>query len=239
MKLHNTIAVITGAGRGIGRAIALAYASEGARVVAAARSADEIAETVWLIEELGQQARAVQADVRDADQVESLVAQTLQAYGTPQVLVNSAGVGLRAPLPEINEELWDMVHDTLVKGTYLTTRAFLPHLMEQGHGNIINLGAPIDRLALPGFSAYCSAKFAVEGLTRALAKELRRHGINVNALHPGGYVETHLMRQIASEASKGTLPADTIAQAAIELAAQGRRGRSGETIDARQWNHAS
>jgi 3-oxoacyl-[acyl-carrier protein] reductase len=239
MKLQNTVAIITGAGRGIGRAVALGYAREGARVVVAARSADEIAETVWLIEELGHQAHAVQTDVRDSEQVDHLVAQTLQHYGAPDILVNSAGIGLRAPLVEINEEQWDTVHETLLKGTYLATRACLPHMADQGRGNIINIGAPIEKLALPGFSAYCSAKYGVEGLTRALAKEVRRHGININALHPGGYIDTSLMRQIAPEASKGVLPPDDIVQAAIVLAAQKPKGRSGEVINAHTWEQAA
>jgi 3-oxoacyl-[acyl-carrier protein] reductase len=239
MKLENSVAIITGAGRGIGRAIALAYAREGATVIVAARSADEINETVWLIEELGYHAHAVQTDVRSGEQVDHLVAQTLQHHRAPDILVNSAGIGLRVPLIDTNEEQWDAVHETLLKGTYLVTRACLPHMIDQGQGNIINIGAPIEKLALPGFSAYCSAKYGVEGLTRALAKEVRRHGININALHPGGYVDTHLMRQIASEASKGVLPPDEVAQTAIELAAQKPRGRSGETINAHTWEQAA
>ncbi len=236
MQLKEKIAVITGAGRGIGRAIALAYAREGARVVVAARSADEIAETVWLIEELGQQAHAVRVDVRDSGQVDHLVAQTLHAYGKPHIIVNSAGVGLRASLDETDEALWDTVHETLLKGTYLVTRAFLPGLSEQKHGNIINLAAPVEKLILPGFAAYASAKYGVEGLTKVLAKELRRHGINVNAIHPGGPADTQLMRQMTPEIKKGVMDPDSVTSAAIVLATQGPRSQSGEIIDTSAWN---
>jgi 3-oxoacyl-[acyl-carrier protein] reductase len=235
MQLTETIAVITGGGRGIGRAIALAYAREGARVVVAARTTDEIAETAWLIRDMGQQAHAVQADVRLSQHVEHLVTQTLQTYGPPQVVVNSAGVAQRAPLHETTEETWDAMHDTLLKGTYMVTRAFLPHLVEQGHGNIINIGAPIEKLALPGFAAYCAAKYGVEGLTRALAKELRRHGINVNALHPGASADTQLQRDLMPEAKKGIVSPDQVTDAAIFLATQPPRGQSGDIINTHEW----
>jgi 3-oxoacyl-[acyl-carrier protein] reductase len=235
-KLSEKIAVITGGGRGIGRAIALAYAREGAAVVVAARSEDEIAETVWLIEELGQRGHAIRTDVRSSDQIDELVAQTLHMYGVPDILVNSAGVGLRAPLLEINEEHWDAVHDTLLKGTFLATRGFVQHMQERKQGNIINIGAPINKLALPNFSAYCTAKYGVEGLTRALAKELRRHGINVNALHPGGHADTRMKQVLAPEANKGVLAPDTVSDAAIFLAQQPPRGTSGEIIDTHAWS---
>lgn len=235
MLLAEKIAVITGGGRGIGRAIALAYARQGARVIVAARSTDEIEETAWLIGESGQQAHAIPTDIRQSEQVDQLVAQTLHTYGTPHIIVNSAGVGWRAPLVETSEERWDAVHDTLLKGTYLVSRAFLPALLEQRQGNIINIGAPIEKLALPDFAAYCAAKYGVEGFTRALAKELRRHGINVNALHPGSFADTRLLRAIAPEASKGIVPPESITEAALFLASQGPRGKTGSIINAQEW----
>jgi 3-oxoacyl-[acyl-carrier protein] reductase len=118
----------------------------------------------------------------------------------------------------------------------MTSRAFLPHMAAQQQGNIINIGAPIEKLALPGFSAYAAAKWGVEGFTRALAKEVRRDGINVNALHPGGYADTRLLRQIAPEARKGVLAPDTITTAATFLATQEARGTSGEIINTYAWN---
>jgi 3-oxoacyl-[acyl-carrier protein] reductase len=236
LLLADKIAVVTGGGRGIGRAIALAYARQGARVIVAARSADEIEETAWLIEETGQHAHAIATDIRQSEQVDQLVEQTLHTYGPPHIIVNSAGVGWRAPLLETSEDRWDAVHETLLKGTYLVCRAFLPALLEQRQGNIINIGAPIEKLALPDFAAYCAAKYGVEGLTRALAKELRRHGINVNALHPGSFADTRLLRDIAPEASKGIAPPESVADAALFLASQQPRGQTGSIINAQEWN---
>lgn len=237
MQLENKIAVIIGGGRGIGRAVALAYAREGAKVIVAARSADEIAETVWLIEEQGQhqQAIAIPVDVRDSTQVDALVAETLRLAGKPQILVNSAGIGRRAPLLETSEATWDELHSTMLRGTFLATRAFLPHFIEQKQGNVINIGAPVEKLAVPGFSAYSAAKHGVHGLSAALAKELRRYSINVNVLHPGGFANTRLMREAAPEINKGLIDPEAVTVAAIYLAAQPPRGITGEIIDTSNW----
>lgn len=234
-QLDGKVALISGGGRGIGRAIALAFAREGARVAVTARSSDELAETVWLIEELGGQGLALTADVRSAEQVDALVERTGQELGPINVLVNSAGVGWRAPIEETGEAAWDAVVDTLLKGTYLLSRACLPAMTARQQGNIINIGAPLERIATPGFSAYCAAKYGVEGLTKVLAKESRRHGINVNVLHPGGFADTRLLRETVPEAGKGLLAPETIGPAAVTLAAQPPRSKTGQTFDARQW----
>lgn len=232
MDLNGMTAIVTGAGRGLGRAIALSYARAGAYVIAAARSGDEIAETVWLIEELDRQGLAVATDVRDAAQVAQLVEQAQQVAGRIDVLVNCAGIALRTPLHETGEADWDAVVDTLLKGTYLVSRACLPLMIAQGRGNIINIGAPLERIGVPGFGAYCAAKYGVEGLTRVMAKETRRHGINVNVLHPGGFADTRMVRETVPEARSGLLSPDEIAAAAVTLAAQQPRGKTGQVIDA-------
>jgi 3-oxoacyl-[acyl-carrier protein] reductase len=232
MRLQDKVVLVTGGGRGLGRAIALECAQEGATVVVVARSSDEVAETAWLIEELGRPAFGLAADVRDAAQVHSLVAQVGTDVGPVQTLVNSAGVGLRAPIHEIDEGQWDTVMDTLVKGTYLFSHAVIPQMITQGGGNIINIGAPLDRIAVPGFAAYYAAKCAVDGLTRVMAKDLRRFGINVNTLHPGGFVDTRMVRETVPEARKGLLDPSEIAAAAVELAALTPRAQTGQTINA-------
>lgn len=231
MQLSGKTALVTGGGRGIGRAIALAFAREGAAVVVAARSADEVAETAWLIEDMGQRGLGVAADVRDGAQVSRLVAQAQEQYGPVHILVNSAGVGLRAPVQETSEEQWDTVIDTLLKGSFLLAKAVIPHMVELGGGNIINIGAPLERIAVPGFAAYYAAKSGVDGLTRVMAKDLRRFGINVNTLHPGGFVDTRMVRETVPEVSKGLLATDEIAAAAVALAALPPRGQTGQTFD--------
>lgn len=232
MRLDGQVALITGAGRGIGRAMAIAFAREGARVVAAARSEDEIAETAWLVQELGREAVALPVDVRSAASLATLVEQALAAFGHIDVLVTSAGVGLRKPLIETSEAEWDAVHATLLKGTFLTVQAVLPAMIERKRGNILTIAAPLDKITAPGFTVYCAAKYGVEGLTIALAKETRRYGINVNGIHPGGFADTAMIRSTVPEVKSGLLDPSEVAEAAIDLAAQEPRGTTGKIVDA-------
>jgi NAD(P)-dependent dehydrogenase (short-subunit alcohol dehydrogenase family) len=232
MELDGQTALVTGAGRGLGRAMALALAHAGAAVAVLARSSDETAETVWLIEEQGGRALALNADVRSAEQLARAVAQTEEALGPISVLLNSAGVGVRAPVNELSEAEWDVTLDTLLKGTFLAAQAVLPQMIARGAGNIINVSAPLDRIATPGFAAYYAAKCAVDGLTRVMAKDLRRYGINVNALHPGGYVDTRLLRAMVPDLRGSLLSAELVGPVAVALAAEPPRGKTGQTIDA-------
>lgn len=235
MDLSGKAALVTGGGRGLGRAIATALARAGAFVAVAARTSDEVAETAWLIEEQGGRALPLISDVRDAAQVEALVAKARAACGPLNILVNSAGVGLRAPTHETSEAQWDAVVDTLLKGTFLVCHAVLPQMIELGGGNIINVSAPLDRIAVPGFAAYYAAKCGVDGLTRVMAKDVRRFGINVNAMHPGGFADTRLVRETVPEVRSGLLAPDMIGPLAVALAALPARGQTGQIIDAHQW----
>lgn len=148
------------------------------------------------------------------------------------MLINSAGVGVRAPVNELRESDWDTTIDTLLKGSFLAAQAVLPQMIGLGAGNIINVGAPLDRIALPGFAAYYAAKCGVDGLTKVMAKDLRRYGINVNALHPGGYVDTRLLRSMVPDLRGQLLAATVVAPVAVSLAAEPPRGKSGQIIDA-------
>jgi 3-oxoacyl-[acyl-carrier protein] reductase len=232
MQLHKQTVLVTGGGRGLGRAMALALAEAGAAVAVLARSSDEIAETVWLIEDQGGRALALSADVRSAEQLAGAVAQVNATLGPISVLVNSAGVSVRAPINELREADWDLTLDTLLKGVFLASQAVLPQMIAHGAGNIINVSAPLDRIAAPGFAVYYAAKCAVDGLTRVMAKDLRRHGINVNALHPGGYVDTRLLRTMVPDLRGSLLSAELVGPVAVALAAEPPRGKTGQTIDA-------
>jgi NAD(P)-dependent dehydrogenase (short-subunit alcohol dehydrogenase family) len=232
MELRKKVALVTGGGRGLGRAMALALAEAGAAVAVLARSSDEVAETVWLIEEHGGRGLALSADVRSASQLSAAAAQVHETLGPINVLVSSAGVGVRAPINELSEADWDVTLDTLLKGTFLAAQAVLPQMIALGAGNIINVSAPLDRIATPGFAAYYAAKCGVDGLTRVMAKDLRRYGINVNALHPGGYVDTRLLRTLIHDLRGTMLSAELVGPLAVALAAEAPRGKTGQTLDA-------
>lgn len=235
MALSGKTALVTGGGRGLGRAMALALARAGAAVAVAARTADEVAETAWLIEDLGGRALALTADVRDSAAVEALACQVAETLGPIHTLVNSAGIGLRAPVHETTEAQWDAVVDTLLKGTFLMCRAALPQMIARGEGNIINVSAPLDRITVPGFAAYYAAKCGVDGLTRVMAKDLRRYGVNVNAIHPGGFADTRMVRETVPEARSGLLSPEEIGPAAVALASLAPRSQTGQSVDAHQW----
>ena len=236
MRLEGQVAVVIGAGRGIGQALALACAREGAAVVLAARTADELAETEWLIGELGGQSLAVVTDVRRGDQLAALAQQSVARFGHVDILVNSAGIGLRAPIGETSEQQWDDLHATLLKGTYFAIQAFVPLLRMQRRGVVVNISAPLDRIVTPGFSAYTAAKYGVEGLTRILAKELRPQGIAVYALHPGGFADTRMVRRTVPELRSGLLPTDIVVEPFLALVRPGSTATTGDTVDARAWH---
>lgn len=236
MRLEGQVAIVTGASRGLGRAIALALAEEGAALVLASRNEQALNGIATIIDGMGCDVLIVACDVRDPASVKHAVDQTLTECERIDVLVNSAGVALRRPFTEINAAAWDDVHATLLKGTFLMTQAVLPTMIAAKRGNIINLHAPLDKIAVPGFAAYSAAKYGVEGLTKTLAKELRRYGINVNGVHPGGFADTAMVREAVPELKQGLLDPAVITPAVVALALQPPRGLTGETIDALAWN---
>lgn len=238
MKLEGQVALVTGAGSGLGRAIALALAEEGAQLVLVGRDGAALNAVATTVENQGSDALVIRCDVRDAQAVQAMVARAITEFGKVDVLVNSAGVGLRKNALETSADDWDAVFDTLVKGTFLVTQAVVPGMIERKRGNIINLAAPLERIELPGFAAYTAAKHAVVGLTRTLAKELRRYSINVNGLHPGGFADTAMVKAVMGSVQHGLLDPAIVTPAAVALATQPARGLTGEIIDAQAWNAA-
>jgi 3-oxoacyl-[acyl-carrier protein] reductase len=184
--LAGKVAVVTGAGRGIGRAVSAAFAREGAKVCAAARSRDELDSLVAEIRAAGGVALAVPCDVADRAAVEAMVARAAGELGRLDVLVNNAGIGgERARVEASDPERWERVFRVNLFGTYYACRAALPHLKAAGGGKIINIGSGIGHTVRPGNSSYAASKAALWMFTRSLALEVWQDGIEVNEVVPG------------------------------------------------------
>ena len=202
MKLDGRVAVITGAGRGIGQAIALAYAREGARLALAARSESELEQAVVAVSELGAEAIAVPTDVTSQADTERLSQATVERFGRIDVLVNNAGIsGPIGPLQDNDIAEWVDTINVNLTGTFLVCRAVIPFMMEQGGGRIINLSGAGVANAWSNMSAYCSSKAAAVRLTEVLAQELEGQGIFVNALGPGS-VHTTMWEKMTEQAAE-------------------------------------
>jgi 3-oxoacyl-[acyl-carrier protein] reductase len=197
-RLAGKVALITGAGRGFGRAIALAFAREGARVAANYLGSQAGAEAVVAeAGRLGAEAVALRGDVAREDDVKALVAATLERFGRLDVLVNNAGIMVRAPMLAVPAEECRRMFDVNVTGTMLCCRHALPAMVERKGGRIINLSSQLAQRAVGGggFAAYAATKGAIESLTRVLAAEVGVHGITVNAIAPGG-IDTDMSRDV-------------------------------------------
>ena len=184
--LAKQVAIVTGGGRGFGRAIAETLAGLGASVVIASRNAPELDEVASAIKKQGGKALAQTADVADERQVEELVLATERWVGPPTILVNNAGViDPIGPLVETSAASWLRNIAINVGGTYLVTRAVLPGMLDRDYGRVVNISSGAADRASAGWSAYCAAKAAVDQLTRVLALELEGSGVSVAAFHPG------------------------------------------------------
>ncbi|NEU30906.1 SDR family oxidoreductase [bacterium LRH843] len=185
-KLADKVAIITGAGSGMGQATALKMAKEGATVVIAERREEAAQETADKIKQIGGTCKIVIGDISDSKQVEQLVASTIDEYGQIDILVNNAGVPMAAtPIEEVSEELWDLQMNVNVKAAYLTSKNVIPHMKSRGKGSIVNISSIASKRVRPGLSAYIAAKGAINLFTKALAIELAGHGIRVNSINPG------------------------------------------------------
>ena len=194
IRLKGHVAVVTGAGRGIGRAICLALAGEGADIVAVARTGSEIRKTAEMVEKIGARVLAVQADVRSEVDVENLMTRAAERFGKIDILVNNAGTAVRKPFVEITTEEYDTIMDTNVKGVYLCTKHVLRYMVPRNSGRIVNISSGAGKHGIPSLSVYSASKAAVIGLTQALADEMDDE-IKVYALCPGG-VDTGMYRSM-------------------------------------------
>ena len=194
--LEGRKALVTGASRGIGREIALAFAREGADVAVNYHRQEEAArEVAAAIEALGRRALAVQASVAEVEPVRTMVARVLAEFGHIDILVNNAGFVTLAPVEAMTVEQWDEMLATHLRGTFLVTRQVLPGMLERGSGRIINVASQLGQIGRPWFAHYSAAKAGIIGFTKALAREVAPRGVLVNCIAPGP-IETGIVPRV-------------------------------------------
>lgn len=189
-RFAEKVALVTGASRGIGRAIAEAYLEEGAKVALCARTVVELESLADAWNQKGRRALALECDVTSKESVARAVGELESSWGKLHIIVNNAGISGRTPITEDADELWHQILDVNLTGSYNVTRAALG-LISSGDGRIINMSSVLGRFGVPGYAAYCTSKHGVIGFTRALALELAPRGITVNAICPG-WVQTDM-----------------------------------------------
>ena len=252
MKLQNKLALITGGGRGIGRAIAVAFAREGAQVAVAARTLSQVEEVAReLTEQFSTNALPVVCDVSDVVSVEKLFERVREKFGRgPDIMVNNAGIAESAPLTKTDDELWQRILGVNLSGTFYCTRAALPQMIERGWGRVINVASIAGKTGAPYIAAYSASKHGVLGLTRSAAMEIAAKGITVNAICPG-YVDTEMTTRGIENITKKTrlsageamdsikkmspqnriIEPEEVASVALLLASEEGRGINGQAIN--------
>lgn len=228
MRLANKVAIITGGGRGIGRAVAVGYASEGADVVVAARSQDEIEAVAREIQSLGRQSLPIVADVTEETEVKDLVRRTLAEFGRIDILVNNAGIGNMRPVWGMPRTAFERVVEVNLIGTFLTTKHVWHPMRKMGGGSIINISSLGGLRGYPLLTAYCASKWGQIGFTVACAEEGKADAIRVNAIAPGK-ADTAFRTQIKEDKSK-MLKAEDHVGVAVFLASDESRYITGHVI---------
>jgi NAD(P)-dependent dehydrogenase (short-subunit alcohol dehydrogenase family) len=218
LRLAGQVAVVTGAGRGIGRAIATALAREGAMLVLAARSPAELEGVAREIREGGGRALAVPTDVRQEPQVEALGRRALGEWQRVDVLVNAAGAATFAPVTDSKVDDWDQMLAVNLRGAFLCCRAVLPAMTARRRGTIINIGSVVTSRSLTGSAAYTASKYGLLGFSRVLAEEMRPYGVRVGVLSAGA-TDTPLWDAVpGAPARERMLRAEQVADAALLMA---------------------
>ena len=236
MSPEKKVAIVTGASRGIGKAITLALAKEKINVVVAARSETEgrlpgtIHKTVEEIQDSGGDALAVRTDVTSEEDVNGMLQKTLEHYGRIDILVNNAGIDVPGTFMEVSTRRWDLIIGVNLKGMFLCTKTVLPLMIKQGSGSIINLGSILGTRVISGGVAYGVTKAAIERFTIGLAQEVRQYNIAVNALCPG-YTETEAVLMFFPDIDRSSLQkVETWGRYAVFLATQDASSLTGKYL---------
>lgn len=227
MSLAGQTVLVTGGNKGIGKAICLALAKEGANIVVAARKENESRETLDKLKSMGARAIAVQVDVREEDDVRHLISTVIDKCGKLDILVNNAGVACKRRIEDTTVGEYDIIVDTNLKGVFLCTKYALPYIKKSNNGKIINISSAGGLQGLPELSVYCGSKFAVNGMTEAIASELEGQ-VKVYSVCPGA-VDTDMYRSIFTD--KPALKPEHVAQKVLELASPDSKVASGKIIE--------
>lgn len=232
--LQDKVVLVTGASQGLGRALAFAYASEGAKLVINARSEEKLHPVAEEAERLGAEVLAVPADVADSESVDRLVSQAADRFGRIDVLVNNAGLlGPRVKIEEFPEDEWRKVMDANLTGLFLVSKAAVPHLASGA--SVINLVSGVSIEGRPEWGAYSVSKFGVEGLTQIMAAELQDRGVRVNAVDPGGMnTEMRAAAYSAEDAESRVAPEDNV-DVFLYLASDESKDVTGQRFKAQEF----
>jgi 3-oxoacyl-[acyl-carrier protein] reductase len=227
MSLAGQTALVTGGSKGIGRAICLALAREGANVVIAARHENEIKDTIDKLKAMNSESLAIQADIRSEEDVRRLISTIIDKCGRLDILINNAGVACKKRLEDTTLEEYEKIMDTNLKGVFLCTKYAIPYIRESKNGKIINISSVGGIHGLPEFSIYCASKFGVNGITESIASELIGE-IKVYSVCPGA-VDTDMYMSIYSDRPR--LKPENIAEKVLELASPDSKVASGKIIE--------
>ena len=231
MLLKDKVVLITGAGRGIGRAVALCFAREGARTVLTGRDKDRLALVELEIKSAGGEAEVLSLDVTRVDGAARMVEGVIEKWGRIDVLVNNAGIiTYDTPVWATTMEEWDAVMNTNLRGMHLVCRAVIPHMMQREQGVIINMGSSSAKHPEGDYGAYAASKWGVAGYTASLAHSVRPYGIRVNGINPD-WVDTDMARAYNPEGDPDWITPEEVGQTALYLAAHAPGIMTGQFID--------
>ncbi len=231
MLLHGKVALVTGASRGIGKAVAERFSEEGARVALCARDEKALDQVARAIDPSLERVFWVRADAGNPGEIRNAVEQTARRWDRIHVLINNAGLSGLTPAAGEGDSDWDRILDVNLTGAWRFVRETLPHFKDHDHGRIINISSVLGKFGVPGYAAYCASKSGLIGLTRALSQELAGRGITVNAICPG-WVDTEMARQgMETQAEKLNISFEEFRQRALSVVPIGRMLEPSEIAD--------